>query len=811
VGVVRDLINKVSFRINTSPLDTVDQRLRSMQGSLLGGMNRVEALGDRFRGLKSQILGVGAAMTAAFSVKAGYDWLVQSNSDMEQYQNTLAVVLKSQKKAVETMAWANKFAAQTPFEIPEIIEATTRLSAYGMVAKDSLGNIGDMASVMGKSLMDAVEAVADAQTGELERLKEFGITKGMLQDQASAMGIVFQNAKGTITSQENLNKALTAIMEDRFKGGMAMQAKTFAGMKSNLQDYIGTLGRQLGVPIFDKLKENTKGLLDYLNQLQESGAIDAFVKKANAATVRFFAIMNQLGGQLKAGYSAVMGEIRPIIAYIQTNWASIKPYVQGVAVSFGTLIGILTSLRTGIMAVSIVFKLLSAAMLTTPIGWIVWGLGLLVGWFIKANGGIGGAIAKIKGWFDLLKQAWSGLVAMWQGDFVSGGSILGKLGFSAEAASAIAVVVGKVHDVVSGLMMYFNQAKTTAAAQWPAIRNAIVTALTAVWSFIQAYFMPTMRTIGSIIMWIVGVVQQYWPQIQAIIVTQVQGLLTYILPVWQQIFAGIAQFVMAIVNFIREHWTAIVMITQTIWAGLQPLISGVLNIIKSLIGGAMQAIGAIFQGTWNMIKGVVQVAMGLVQSIIGTALALIQGDWNLAWQNMISGLTTVWEGIKSFFTGLKQLFFDSGKAIITTLAEGVKAAAGAVVDSVKGVFDQVREFLPFSDAHRGPLSELTYNGSKIMTTIGEGVTGQSSAFARTVSDALSTAPIGAATTTPGAEMPAASMPVRSSGGTSVTVAPTIQITVGAGGSAANADNIAAAVRAEIQAAVDSAMRRAGLV
>jgi hypothetical protein len=52
------------------------------------------------------------------------------------------------------------------------------------------------------------------QTGELERLKEFGITKTMLQEQADAMGIVFQNNKGQITSYENLNTALFAIMED---------------------------------------------------------------------------------------------------------------------------------------------------------------------------------------------------------------------------------------------------------------------------------------------------------------------------------------------------------------------------------------------------------------------------------------------------------------------------------------------------------------------------------------------------------------------------------------------------------------------
>ena len=45
-----------------------------------------------------------------------------------------------------------------------------------------------------------------------------------------------------------------------------------------------------------------------------------------------------------------------------------------------------------------------------------------------------------------------------------------------------------------------------------------------------------------------------------------------------------------------------------------------------------------------------------------------------------------------------------------------------MVDSVADVFAKVREYLPFSDAHVGPLSQLTLSGSRIPGTISEGVT-----------------------------------------------------------------------------------------
>ena len=48
------------------------------------------------------------------------------------------------------------------FDNKEIVEGITKLTSYGMTAKDVLPKVGDMASVMGKSLDQAVEAIADA-------------------------------------------------------------------------------------------------------------------------------------------------------------------------------------------------------------------------------------------------------------------------------------------------------------------------------------------------------------------------------------------------------------------------------------------------------------------------------------------------------------------------------------------------------------------------------------------------------------------------------------------------------------------------
>ena len=61
----------------------------------------------------------------------------------------------------------------------------------------------------------------------MERMKEFGVTKDMIIQQAKdmRMGLVVNN-KGQITDQAKFNEAMFALMDSKFKGGMQKQATT---------------------------------------------------------------------------------------------------------------------------------------------------------------------------------------------------------------------------------------------------------------------------------------------------------------------------------------------------------------------------------------------------------------------------------------------------------------------------------------------------------------------------------------------------------------------------------------------------------
>lgn len=156
--------------------------------------------------------------------------------NLEGFKMQLETATKSAQKAGEIMKWSIDLANRTPFETGSVVEASARLEAMGLSAQKYLPMIGDMAGATNKDLIQATEAIIDAQTGELERLKEFGIKKDDIvayaYEKMNKTQVV--NNKGQITNQEKFNEAMLALMDDKFKGGMEKQASTMKGLMSTI-------------------------------------------------------------------------------------------------------------------------------------------------------------------------------------------------------------------------------------------------------------------------------------------------------------------------------------------------------------------------------------------------------------------------------------------------------------------------------------------------------------------------------------------------------------------------------------------------
>jgi hypothetical protein len=245
-------------RINNG-LNSVRRGFKRFGNYAVQQFERSKQKANSLIGVLKKLLGM---IAAGITIKASID----GASSMEQFRNTLETVLKDPNKARKKLAWANRFANKTPFESQEVVEGMTKLQSYGIEGdrilkttnRTYLEMIGDMASGMGKSFDQAIEAVADARTGELERLKEFGITKSMIADFGKSKGLEIFNNKGQIKDMELFNKTLFEMMDSRFGGAMEKQAKTFKGGLSTISGaFKSGLATLAGVNEFGDIVENS--------------------------------------------------------------------------------------------------------------------------------------------------------------------------------------------------------------------------------------------------------------------------------------------------------------------------------------------------------------------------------------------------------------------------------------------------------------------------------------------------------------------------------------------------------------------------
>lgn len=198
--------------------------------------NEGDRLGTRFTAMASAV----SAAISAIAVGA----LVSKVVEAQRQFDVLFASLKTMTGGTEqaTAAWERlvEFAATTPYSLDQAVQGFVKLKALGLDPSErSLTSFGNTAAAMGKDLMQMIEAVADASTGEFERLKEFGIKSKAEGDKVT---FTFQNVKTTIQNNaQAITEYLTKIGENQFAGAMSERIKTLDGDISALSDSMKAL------------------------------------------------------------------------------------------------------------------------------------------------------------------------------------------------------------------------------------------------------------------------------------------------------------------------------------------------------------------------------------------------------------------------------------------------------------------------------------------------------------------------------------------------------------------------------------------
>lgn len=271
--------------------------LKIISGNASASASAMYSMGNAASGL-IKLLRTGAiagiTMKVASGIKSVATSAISAAAEMETYRTTLNTVLKDEAKAGEMMKWATSFAAHTPYNTSDVVEAVVKMQAYGMNAQTMLENIGNMASAANKDLLTAVEAVYKASIGEMELMRNnFAINKDMINAKAQEVyGQSVVNASGAITNAEMYNNAMLRLIEENFAGGMEKQSKTWEGIKSNIEDSWQMALRKLaGMDaesniieggLFDRIKTELSSVGSWMEEFAASDTMERWGKNATA-------------------------------------------------------------------------------------------------------------------------------------------------------------------------------------------------------------------------------------------------------------------------------------------------------------------------------------------------------------------------------------------------------------------------------------------------------------------------------------------------------------------------------------------------
>lgn len=224
----------LSFHISADALAVI-RAMRQTQNSVDQlALQTAKRFGDMQRAGQS-LANLFGGLFAGLSVGVVVGKLVSVQREFDVLSSSLTTVTGSSAAAESEMRWIKEFAATTPFALTEVTQAFVKMKALGLDAsQQALENYGNTASAMGKNLNQLIEAVADAATGEFERLKEFGIKAST---EGNKVSLVFRGVTTTIgKNADEITAYLQQIGNNEFAGAMALRAATLDGAISNLGD-----------------------------------------------------------------------------------------------------------------------------------------------------------------------------------------------------------------------------------------------------------------------------------------------------------------------------------------------------------------------------------------------------------------------------------------------------------------------------------------------------------------------------------------------------------------------------------------------
>lgn len=307
---------------NINKLDGDLKKVTGKKNKIKIGLDGASKVQSGLSGIKSKLTSLKGALSGVLpmlgvaGLTAGAGKVLQAGSDLEQQQISMTHFLGGdQMQSDAYLAQLRNNANVTPFETGEVVQAGTRaVQIAGGDTKKGMEFVKlaeDMAALNpGKTISDAMEALADADMGEMERLKEFGY-KGSKEEYDKAGGDLFKmkDVKGN-------------TLQGMYKGGAEKLSMSAEGLISTIKGKIGSGMADAGLKLIDSLKPVLEKLVPVADKIAEAlpKAMDKVIGGFQKAHEVITPIIEKIGDFLS-----------PIIDTISEGMTTIQPILSDLA------------------------------------------------------------------------------------------------------------------------------------------------------------------------------------------------------------------------------------------------------------------------------------------------------------------------------------------------------------------------------------------------------------------------------------------------------------------------------------------------
>lgn len=261
--------------------DAIEQQNKHLAQNAYNSRNVVSSTGQLV-----SLYNILRGLIIGYTGKKLYEVLIGDNAQFEQYVTSFEVLLDGAEKAKAEMDRLTQFAAVTPFTLPQVVTAETRLLAYGVAAKDAaktMQMLGDISMGQADKLDRISLAYGQVVTNqrlygtELRQFAENGVP--LLEALADMYGVTAAEMRDMVSDGQIGADAVTAALErmtsagGQFFGMMDKQSKTMNGMLSTMQDNFQMFARDVGDKSFNYLKGELGELMDEISRLEQSGEL----------------------------------------------------------------------------------------------------------------------------------------------------------------------------------------------------------------------------------------------------------------------------------------------------------------------------------------------------------------------------------------------------------------------------------------------------------------------------------------------------------------------------------------------------------